>query len=150
MHRARRNLGTQLLMLLIVLTGLYFGYSFAREVVQAQRLAAQAAGSRQENDQLAAENRKLARDLQYYQSDAYAELRARTDLNMRRPDEQIILPVLPAEPANALPAAGATPGPGSPAPPPPMAGATGATAALPPPAGRNWDRWLGLFNNPGR
>src|SRR5437762_9276024 len=102
MRAARRNLGTQLLMLLVVLTGLYFGYSFAREVVQAQRLAAQAAASRQENDQLAAENRKLERDLQYYQSDAYAELRARTDLNMRQKDERIVLPVM--TPDDAAPA----------------------------------------------
>src|SRR3954454_20330766 len=105
MRSARRNLGTQLLMLLVVLTGLYFGYSFAREVVQAQRLAAQAEASRQQNEDLAAQNRKLARDLQYYQSDAYAELRARTDLNMRRKDETIILPVLPAGGPPAPPSA---------------------------------------------
>jgi cell division protein FtsB len=95
MRSARRNLGAQLLMILVVLIGLGFGYSFAREVVQAQHLAGQAEASRQENERIAAENRKLQRDLQYYQSDAYAELRARTDLNMRRPDEQVILPVLP-------------------------------------------------------
>ena len=104
MNKARRTWGTQLLMILVVLTGLYFGYSFAREVVQAQRLAAQAEASRQANEQLAAENRKLARDLQYYQSDAYAELRARTDLNMRRKDETVILPVLPADVAATPPA----------------------------------------------
>lgn len=135
---ARRNLGTQMLMILVVLTGLYFGYSFAREVVRAQFLANQAELHRRENAQFAAENRKLTRDLQYYQSDAYAELRARTDLNLRRPDEQIILPVLP-------PAAAATPDPDT-APAGLAPVAPGPAPAAPPPAGRTWDQWFALFH----
>jgi cell division protein FtsB len=145
MNKVRRNWGTQVLMLLVVLTGLYFGYSFAREVVQAQRLAAQAEASRQQNDDLAAQNRKLARDLQYYQSDAYAELRARTDLNMRRKDETIVLPVLPADAqadttaVTAQAPAIAPPAPASVAPPAAQAAASGQ------PSGRTWDQWFALF-----
>ena len=144
MRSARRNLGAQLLMILVVLIGLGFGYSFAREVVQAQHLAGQAEASRQENERIAAENRKLQRDLQYYQSDAYAELRARTDLNMRRPDEQVILPVLPdgettiTSPDSDLAA--------QPAQAPANAVAAGPGVAT----GRNWDRWLALFAGTAR
>ncbi len=134
-----RSLGAQALMIALVLIGLGFGYSFAREVVQAQRLANQGEVSRQANEALAAGNRKLARDLQYYQSDAYAEMRARTDLNMRLPNEQIVLPVL----TDTLtpPAASVA---GSP---------TGASQAADQATTRNptmlaarpWDRWLALF-----
>ncbi|MDQ2808635.1 MAG: septum formation initiator family protein [Chloroflexota bacterium] len=140
--RRGRTWGAQVLMLALVLVGLGFGYSFAREVVQAQRLANQGEVSRQANDALAAGNRKLARDLQYYQSDAYAELRARTDLNMRLPNEQIVLPVLtdtlpPAAPSGVGGTqSGAAPGTGI------------GQSAAPDPArtgGRAWDRWAALF-----
>jgi cell division protein FtsB len=145
MRSARRNLGAQLVMILVVLIGLGFGYSFAREVVQAQHLAGQAEAARQENERIAAENRKLQRDLQYYQSDAYAELRARTDLNMRRPDEQVILPVLPPGETTIIApdsdvAAQAAPAPANPVVPAPGTAATG----------RNWDRWLALFAGTAR
>jgi cell division protein FtsB len=145
MRKAHRTIGAQLLMIVVVLIGLYFGYSFAREVVQAQRLAGEAEISQQENDLIAAENRKLERDLQYYQSPAYAELRARTDLNMRRPDEQIILPVLPdgaAVPAADLPSASVAP-----AAPPSAAQPAARAAAVPAPGARNWDRWFSLFTS---
>ena len=145
MRSARRNLGAQLLMILVVLIGLGFGYSFAREVVQAQHLAGQAEAARQENERIAAENRKLQRDLQYYQSDAYAELRARTDLNMRRPDEQVILPVLPpGETTITAPDSDMAAAPAAPAPASAVAPAPGAAA------GRNWDRWLALFAGTAR
>jgi cell division protein FtsB len=144
MRSARRNLGAQLVMILVVLIGLGFGYSFAREVVQAQHLAGQAEASRQENERIAAENRKLQRDLQYYQSDAYAELRARTDLNMRRPDEQVILPVLPdGETTITAPDTDMAAQPAS-AAANPVAAAPGVAT------GRNWDRWLALFAGTAR
>ncbi len=141
--RQGRMWGAQVLMLALVLVGLGFGYSFAREVVQAQRLANQGEVSRQANEALAAGNRKLARDLQYYQSDAYAEMRARTDLNMRLPNEQIVLPVLTD---TLLPAAPSGPG-GTQSGAAPGTG-TGQSAAPDPAAragGRAWDRWAALF-----
>src|SRR3954447_16295612 len=97
MQFVRKNLGAQALMAAVVLIGLYFGYSFAREVVQAERLTRQAESSAAINARMAEENDKLARDLQYYQSDEYATLRARTDLNLRKPDELVILPVMPPD-----------------------------------------------------
>ena len=148
MQSARRKLGTQLLMLLVVLTGLYFGYSFAREAVQAQRLASEADTGRAANDQLAAENRKLERDLQYYQSDAYAELRARTDLNMRLKDETIILPVFPPTDTAHLADGAAPPAAAVESLLPPDAAAPATASAAPPPGGRPWDRWLSFFTTP--
>ena len=143
--RRGRTWGAQVLMLALVLVGLGFGYSFAREVVQAQRLANQGEVSRQANEALAAGNRKLARDLQYYQSDAYAEMRARTDLNMRLPNEQIVLPVLtstlPTTVAGANGAASGTPAAQSSAP---VLSAPGDTS-LARTTGRAWDRWAALF-----
>ena len=144
--RRGRTWGAQVLMLALALVGLGFGYSFAREVVQAQRLANQGAVSRQANEALAAGNRKLARDLQYYQSDAYAEVRARSDLNMRRADEQIVLPVLTSTLTTAAPggAGGAATGSATRQSP-----TSDPSAGNPPPAalatGRAWDRWAALF-----
>jgi cell division protein FtsB len=126
--------------------GLGFGYSFAREVVQAQSLANQATLSRQQNEVLAESNRKLERDLQYYQSDAYAELRARTDLNMRRPDEQIILPVLQATPAPGTDSAQtAAPAPAAAAASTAPDQSTTRNPQAAPADGRNWDHWFALF-----
>jgi len=132
-------------MLALALVGLGFGYSFAREVVQAQRLANQGAVSRQANEALAAGNRKLARDLQYYQSDAYAEVRARSDLNMRRADEQIVLPVLTSTLTTAAPTGlgGAQPSAAPGQSPAAVQAAAGAPPSLA--TGRAWDRWAALF-----
>src|SRR5215212_3616058 len=123
MKNTRNNLYAQALMAAVVLIGLYFMGSFAKEVVQAQQLANQMELWRQENAQLSADNRQLQREQQYYESDDYVRLRARTDLNLRSPDEVVIYPVVtpgapttggdaPTAPAaSAPPAAGPAPAP---------------------------------------
>jgi hypothetical protein len=131
-------------MAVVVLIGLYFVWSFAKEVVQAQHLADQVARGQAENTQLEADKRRLAQEKAYYQSDDYIRLRARTDLNLRSPDEIVVLPLLtpgPADGANGG-AGGAPPNPSVAAPPPaaPDAGATG----------RTWERWFALFRDPPR
>jgi cell division protein FtsB len=141
MKTARRNFYAQALMAAVVLIGLYFMWSFAKEVVQAQQLANQVELRRQENDHLRAEKRELEREKQYYESDEYVRLRARTDLNLRSPDEVVVYPVLtPGAVTSSAPADGA---PTSAAPAPP--GAAVAAAASP---ARTWERWLDLFTNP--
>ena len=146
MKTTRNNLYAQALMAAVVLIGLYFMGSFAREVVQAQQLANQVELRRQENEHLSAENRKLQREKQYYESDEYVRLRARTDLNLRGPDEVVIYPVLtPGVPAPG--AGGAAPGMSAPAPASPAAAPAGAAPA--PPA-RTWERWFDLFTVPVR
>jgi cell division protein FtsB len=140
MKNTRNNLYAQALMAAVVLIGLYFMGSFAREVVQAQQLANQVELRRQENERLSAHNRELQREKQYYESDEYVRLRARTDLNLRGPDEVVIYPVLtPGVPAAPAPEAAA---PAPPADVPP--------SAEPAPAARPWERWLDLFTAPSR
>ena len=39
------------------------------------------------------ENARLAAALQYYLSDKYVEQRAREDLNLRRADEEVLIPI---------------------------------------------------------
>ncbi len=136
-----KNLYTQALMAVVVLVGLYFMGNFVSEVVQAQHLANQVELGRKENARLEADNRQLARDQQYYESDAYAQLRARTDLGLRSPDEVVVYPLLTPGPAIGTVKAAA-----------PSEGGTAATggadpAAAPSPAvpARPWDRWLALF-----
>ena len=142
MKNTRNNLYAQALMAAVVLIGLYFMGSFAREVVQAQQLANQVELRRQENERLSAQNRELQREKQYYESDEYVRLRARTDLNLRSPDEVVIYPVLtPGVPAPAAPDA-ADPAPAPPADPPP--------ATAPAASARPWERWFDLFTAPPR
>ena len=136
-----RNWYGQALMGIVLLMGLYFLGSFAREVVQGQRLSNQLAITRAQNDQLAAQNRQLQRDRDYYQSDAYVHLRARTDLNLRDPNEILVYPMITPQPG----AEAGTSGPGaavtSQRPPVP---------AVTPTPGRSWDRWLALIAGPSR
>src|SRR6266480_1365533 len=80
MKSVPKNLYAQTLMAVVVMLGLYFMWSFAREVVQGQQLANQVELERRQNAQLAADNRQLERDKAYYESDEYVRLRARTDL----------------------------------------------------------------------
>ena len=139
----KNNLYAQALMAIVVLVGLYFMGNFVSEVVHAQHLANQVELGRKENERLQAENRQLARDQQYYESDAYIQLRARTDLGLRSPDEIVVYPLLTPGPA---PAAGGAAPSGAPAPP----AASSAPAASPSAApARPWDRWLALFLGSG-
>ena len=147
MKNVRKNIGAQALMAFVVIIGLYFGYNFAREVVQAERLTRQEDSATAINAQIDAENRKLERELAYYNSDEYVKLRANTDLNLTLPDEQIILPVMPkdeqaqeavAPVAITTPDASASIASLDPSNTPAPAGAD--TSNTP-----NWDRWLQLF-----
>jgi cell division protein FtsB len=138
MKKTRNNLYAQALMAAVVLIGLYYMGSLAREVVQAQQLANQVELRRQENERLSAQNRELQRETQYYESDEYVRLRARTDLNLRSPDEVVIYPVLtPGVPAPVAPEAA-----------PAAAAPADASAPAPASTARTWERWLDLFATP--
>lgn len=137
----KNNLYAQALMAVVVLVGLYFMGNFVSEVVHAQHLANQVELGTQDNARLEAENRQLARDQQYYESDAYVQLRARTDLGLRSPDEVVVYPLMTPGPA---PAAGGA-APNVAAPP----AASGTVAPPPDPSARPWDRWLALFLGSG-
>jgi hypothetical protein len=63
---------------------------------------------------------------------------------MRRPDEQVILPVLPDGETTITSPDSDTAAQAAPAPANPVAAAPGVAT------GRNWDRWLALFSGTAR
>ena len=140
MKTASKNLYAQVLMAVVVVIGLYFMWSFAREVVQAQRLSNQVELGAQSNARLEAENRQLTRDQAYYQSDDYVRLRARTDLNLRDPNEIVVFPLMTP---TAVAPTDASVAPVPPAAAPVASAGTGRAAAAP--MGRPWERWLALL-----
>jgi cell division protein FtsB len=127
-QRFRRS-SASFAMLILLAIGIYFVVGFAKEVVQGQQLSDQVAAQEQSNTALAQENARLQEDTQYYQSDGYVEQAARESLNLRKPDESVILPILPT------PSAGDHSSVRPPAP---------ATSNDAPPES-NWQRWFGLF-----
>jgi cell division protein FtsB len=93
--RRRKNLpaSTAALWLVLGLAAVFFVVSYGQELLLAQQLNEQAAAQRQANEVLQDENTRLQALLQYYGSDKYVEQRAREDLNLRRPDEEVLIPV---------------------------------------------------------
>ena len=75
--------------------------------------------------------------LEYYQSDKYVEQRAREDLNLRRPDEEVLIPIAAASDSGFQDAELSTPGST-------QSGASGATTSRSKQA--NWQKWLSLFS----
>lgn len=64
-----------------------------QQVLQEHSLDEQIVLQSRSNDQMSDENQRLQASLQYYQSDKYVEQRAREDLNLRRPNEEVLIPV---------------------------------------------------------
>src|SRR5262245_7850598 len=115
----------------------FFLVRYGQELLQAHDLNDKAAAQRIENAALKDENGRLQAQLEYYKSDKYIEQRAREDLNLRRPDEVVLIPIAPQ--AQVLGATGGTStggaGEGS--------GSTTQTGAPAPAAPRaNWQNWL--------
>lgn len=132
---------TPLLWLVLGLAVVFFLVEYGQQLLEARQLNEQAAGQRIINRRISDQNARLKASLQYFQSDKYIEQRAREDLNLRRPDEQVLIPIVAtpgdsqnstALPAQAQPPDQAVPGPAGPAEPPP-----------------NWQKWLELFTTPG-
>ncbi len=117
----------QFAMLLLAVVGIYFVLNFGNEVVRAQVIATQIAQTERDTSTEQLQNARLREQLDYYKSDAYAEQEARDSLNLRKPGETIIIPILPSPAANQ---------PGS---SPPAAQQAAA------PTEQNWQRWLNLF-----
>lgn len=78
---------------IIVLAAVFFVVRYGQEVWLQQELNGKIAAQRNTNSALADENARLAASLQYYQSDKYVEQRAREDLNLRRADEEVLIPI---------------------------------------------------------
>ena len=116
---------------------IFFLVSYGQELLLAHDLNEKAAVQRHDNALAQDENARLKAQLQYFQSDKYIEQRAREDLNLRRSEEQVIIPVY------ATPDAQQGNGPA-------LQGTPGTTQAAAPsptstPEEANWQKWLDLF-----
>jgi cell division protein FtsB len=84
---------TPTLWLVIGLAVTFFLVRYGQEVLLEHDINAQVADQQRANAALTQENARLEAHLQYVLSDKYVEQRAREDLNLRRPDEEVLIPV---------------------------------------------------------
>src|SRR5215207_959496 len=71
----------------------FFLVTYGQQLLLEHDLKAKAAAQRIANSALRDENVRLNASLLYYKSDKYIEQRAREDLNLRRPEEEVIIPI---------------------------------------------------------
>ena len=131
-----KPVSTTALWLVLGLAVTFFLVRFGQELLLEHDLKAKVAAQRSANSQARDENARLEAALEYYRSDKYIEQRAREDLNLRRPDEEVLIPVS-AAPAT-VPDQSALPITQQETAPP-----------APPSEPDNWQKWLGLFSPPG-
>lgn len=134
-NNKHRSLSTTALWLVLGLAVLFFIVRYGQELLLEHSLNDQVAVQRVQNATLRDDNSRLAAKLQYYLSDKYIEQRAREDLNLRRPDEQVLIPI------NAAPSASQGTIAGVPSAQQPI------TEPTVPPAEANWQKWLDLFSS---
>jgi cell division protein FtsB len=124
---------TPALWLVLGLAAVFFLVRYGQELLMEHDLNSKIAVQRSANSALADENARLAAALVYYQSDKYVEQRAREDLNLRRSDEEVLIPVGDTSQAST-----------------PSDQPTTAATAVQPAAQTadepNWMKWLGLFS----
>jgi len=126
---------TPALWVVLGLAAAFFLVRYGQEVLAEHDLNSKIAAQRVANANLADDNTRLKAALQYYQSDKYIEQRAREDLNLRRPDEEVLIPVGDS----SQPADSSQPGQ-------PNANTGDTPQATPTADEPNWQRWLDLFN----
>ncbi len=130
-------LSTTALWLVMGLAIVFFAVRYGQELLLAHDLNDKAAIQRVANAALRDENSRLKATLQYYQSDKYIEQRAREDLNLRRSDEEVLIPI------SVTPVAGAEGAGKVQSGTPPI-----SPLATPSPEKPNWQKWLDLFGSP--
>jgi cell division protein FtsB len=121
------------LWLVLGLAAAFFLLRYGQEVLQEHDLNGRIAAQQRINTQMEQENQRLQASLQYYLSDKYIEQRAREDLNLRRADEEVLIPI-------GDPSAEATAENSQLADSEHGEGATGGEVR------GNWLRWLDLFS----
>ena len=131
------SLSASLSWLVVGSAALFFLVIYGQQLLLEHSLKDQIAAQRAENAEMENSNTRLKAALLYYQSDKYIEQRAREDLNLRRPDEHVLIPVnVTTDQASETPS--------QPTPSPDEA----AEASSPPAAKANWQKWLELFLPP--
>src|SRR6476619_2329871 len=84
---------TPALWVVLGLAAAFFLIRYGQEVLMEHDLNSKIAQQRIDNAKLADDNSRPEASLQYFQSDKYVEQRAREDLNLRRPDEEVLIPI---------------------------------------------------------
>ncbi len=75
------------------LAAIFFLVIYGQQLLLEHDLKERIAVQRAENTALDDFNTRLKSSLLYYQSDKYIEQRAREDLNLRRADEEVLIPI---------------------------------------------------------
>ena len=134
--KRRKNLpaSTAVLWAVLGMAVVFFLFSYGQELLLAHDLGQKAAVQREANAALSDENTRLTSLLQYYKSDKYIEQRAREDLNLRRPDEKVLIPVLTSPVEQTEEAAGTG-----------TASRSGGQEQQVAPEQANWQKWFALF-----
>jgi cell division protein FtsB len=81
------------LWIILGLAASLFLVRYWQQVLQEHSLDEQIVLQSKSNQQMVDENQRLQASLQYYQSDKYVEQRAREALGLRRPNEEVLIPV---------------------------------------------------------
>ncbi len=134
---------TTVMWLVFGLATIFFLVIYGQQLLLEQDLKDRIAVQRAENTTVDDANTRLKSSLLYYQSDKYIEQRAREDLNLRRSDEEVLIPikqeaVSPSAEENASEVKASGSGP------------TATTGEVNPAMeSPNWLAWLSLFSPPG-
>ena len=129
-----KPVSTAALWLVLGLALLFFVVQYGQQLLLEHELKGKAATQRVANAQLRDQTLRLKASLEYYQSDKYVEQRAREDLNLRRADEEVLIPIAVIPGEKALIGGD------------PLTSASGTTPIESTPEPRpNWLRWFDLF-----
>ena len=123
---------TPALWLVIGLAVTFFLVRYGQEVLLEHDINSNITRQQASNPALSDETARLEAELKYLQSDKYVEQRARESLNLRRPDEEVLIPV-DAGTVAALDAQSTA------------GGSPTAAAAQPNGPRPNWEGWFDLF-----
>ncbi|HUP27260.1 MAG TPA: septum formation initiator family protein [Chloroflexia bacterium] len=129
---------TTAMWLVFGVAAVFFLVIYGQQLLLEHSLQDKISAQRVENKALEDVNTRLKAGLQYYQSDRYIEQRAREDLNLRRADEVVLIPIRPTQmPSNVSSASKPTP-----------AAKSTPMPRTQPDEAPNWLRWLELFSPP--
>ncbi len=122
------------LWIVLGLAAALFLLRYGQEVLMEHDLGGKIAVQTEINAKMLDENNRLTALLEYYQSDKYIEQRAREDLNLRRADEEVLIPIGGTAGQSQQGQAGSGSGLE------PDAATTGAQEEA------NWQKWFDLFS----
>ena len=133
---------TSIMWLVFGLAAIFFLVIYGQQLLLEHDLKERIAVQRSENAALDDFNTRLKSNLLYYQSDKYIEQRAREDLNLRRADEEVLIPI--KEEVGTPRGAGES-ATGGKTTPDPVQNNNGEQSAQERPV---WQAWLLLFSPP--